>query len=85
MLFPIPDTGRQLFPDRQPLLRHPRLPDALHERPEVIEDGQIGQFAQEVCHVVVALGEVHVGVHVTLHGQRDVATWQRYKKEYITK
>ena len=73
----VPDARLQLLPDRQPLFRHPRLPDALHERAEVVEDGHIGQLAQEVGHVVVALGEVHVHVHVSLDRQRYVAAWGR--------
>jgi len=67
-------SGDQLVIDRKALLRHPRLPYRLHQSTEVVEQRQVGQFAQKVGHLIVALGKVEVGAQVSFDGNCDVAS-----------
>ena len=69
----IASSGNQLIVDGKALLRHPSLPDCLHQSTEVVEQRQVGQLAQKVGHLVVALGKVQVGAQVSLDRNCDVA------------
>jgi len=51
----IPRSSNELIVDGQALLRHPSLPDCLHQSTEVVEQCQVRQLAQEVSHLIVAL------------------------------
>ena len=69
----VASSSNQLVIDRQTLLRHPSLPDCLHQSTEVVEQCQVRQLAQKVGHFVVAFGKVKVGAQVSLDGNCDVA------------
>lgn len=73
----IASTSNQLVIDGKALFRHPRLPDRLHQSTEVVEQCQVGQLAQEVCHLVVALGEVQVSAHISFDCHCNVAACQK--------
>ena len=73
----IASAGDQLVVDGKALFRHPRLPDRLHQSTEVVEQRQVGQLAQEVCHLIVALGEVQVSAHVSFDCHCNVAACQK--------
>jgi len=69
----IASSSDQLIIDGKALLRHPSLPDGLHQRTEVVEQRQVRQLAQKVGHLVVAFRKVEVSAQVSFNGNCNVA------------
>lgn len=69
----ITSSSNQLVIDGKALLRHPSLPDGFHQGTEVVEQRQVGQLAQKIGHLVVALGKVEVGAQVAFNCHSNMA------------
>jgi len=79
----IASSSNELVIDGKALLRHPGLPDGLHQSTKVVEQCQVGQLAQKVGHLVVALGEVQVSPKVSFNGNCNVAACYNQQHNHL--